>query len=164
MMIKMIMMTNLMMSIMLISMKSPLSSNLIILIQTITLSILTNLINKTSWISFMIFILYVSGLMIIFLYISSIAFNELNINKNFKLIIIKMMIIMMILMNMKKYIIMENFNFQNNYLFEDNIYIINMFNMPNNLMIYFILLILFFMLILVIWLMKNNKGPLRQKF
>lgn len=161
--IKLIFFINLLISITLIYSKSPLKSNLIILFQTILISIIINLINKTSWISFIIFILYVRGLIIIFLYISRIAFNELNINKNFKLLILLTILILLIILKFKSLFIKENFNFENKYIFEDNKYFINIFIIPNNLIIYFIILILFFILILVIWLLKNKKGPLRQK-
>lgn len=144
-------------------MKSPLRANLIILGQSIFLTLIINLINKTSWISFILFILYIGGLIIIFLYISGIAFNELNIIKNYKNIIIKILLIIITTYLIKPLIILENFNFENNYLFEDNFYLINIFILPNNLIIYFILFILFFILILIIWILKNNKGPIRQK-
>nr|AGN73956.1 NADH dehydrogenase subunit 6 [Pterocomma pilosum]AGW80610.1 NADH dehydrogenase subunit 6 [Pterocomma pilosum] len=162
-MFKFILMTNLIMAIMLTMMKSPLSSNLIILIQTMTLTMMINLINKTAWISFMIFILYIGGLMIIFLYISSIAFNELNINKNYKNMIFKLMLIIMMINFFKNSFNMENLNYENKFMYEDNFYFLNMFMLPNNLMIYMIMIILFFMLILIIWLLKINKGPIRQK-
>nr|YP_009236622.1 NADH dehydrogenase subunit 6 [Hormaphis betulae]AMJ17087.1 NADH dehydrogenase subunit 6 [Hormaphis betulae]QNO35887.1 NADH dehydrogenase subunit 6 [Hormaphis betulae] len=164
-MMKLIILTNLILSIYLTTMKSPLKSNLIILLQAISLTLMMNLINKTSWISFMIFILYVGGLMIIFLYISSIAFNEINVNKNnYKSLITKLMLTFMSFMLINHLFNWENQNYENNLNFEDNFYFMNMFMMPNNLMIYFIMLILFFMLILIIWLLKNKKGPIRQKF
>nr|AKM69986.1 NADH dehydrogenase subunit 6 [Takecallis arundinariae] len=161
---KTIIFINLSLSMILTMMKSPLSSNLIILGQSISLTMMINLINKTSWISFMLFILYVGGLMIIFLYISGIAFNELNIIKNYKNMLIKISIMMIMIYLIKPLMILENFHFENNLMFEDNFYLINMFILPNNLIIYFILFILFFMLILIIWILKNNKGPIRQKF
>nr|QBO27209.1 NADH dehydrogenase subunit 6 [Appendiseta robiniae] len=160
---KLIILINLSLSLILTMMKSPLSSNLIILSQSISLTLMINLINKTSWISFMLFILYIGGLMIIFLYISGIAFNELNIIKNYKNLIIKILTISMMIYWIKPISMLENFNFENNFYFEDNFYLINMFILPNNLVIYFILFILFFMLILIIWLLKINKGPIRQK-
>nr|AFI13756.1 NADH dehydrogenase subunit 6 [Diuraphis noxia] len=162
-MLKFIMLTNLIMAITLTMMKSPLSSNLIILIQTLSLTLMINLINKTSWISFMIFILYIGGLMIIFLYISSIAFNELNINKNFKNLIYKLIFIILVLIYFKMSLNLNNMNYENKFMFEDNFYMLNMFILPNNLMMYMIMFILFFMLILIIWMLKINKGPIRQK-
>nr|AKM69975.1 NADH dehydrogenase subunit 6 [Thripsaphis sp. YW-2015] len=161
---KFIIFINLIFSMMLTSMKSPLNSNLIILCQSISLTMMINLINKTSWISFMLFILYIGGLMIIFLYISSIAFNEFNYTKNFKKIIMKLILILLLIFNLSKQFSLENFKFENNFMFEDNFYLINLFMMPNNLIMYFIMFILFFMLILIIWMLKNNKGPIRQKF
>nr|QZR92100.1 NADH dehydrogenase subunit 6 [Uroleucon erigeronensis] len=162
-MLKIILLINLIMAIILTMMKSPISSNLIILIQTMTLTLMINLINKTAWISFMIFILYIGGLMIIFLYISSIAFNELNINKNYKNMIFKILFLSLMLLMFKLSMNIENMNYENKFIFEDNFYLLNMFNMPNNMMIYLIMFILFFMLILIIWMLKINKGPIRQK-
>nr|YP_009400240.1 NADH dehydrogenase subunit 6 [Floraphis choui]ARW70240.1 NADH dehydrogenase subunit 6 [Floraphis choui] len=163
MLIKMILLMNLLSSIIIITLKSPLKSNLMILFQTILLTMMINLINKTSWISFMIFILYIGGLMIIFLYISSISFNEININKNYLNNIFKLILMIIIIYWFKIFMLMENFKFNNNFLFEDNFFMMNMFNSPNNLMMYFIMMILFIMLILIIWMLKFNKGPIRQK-
>nr|YP_010414156.1 NADH dehydrogenase subunit 6 [Acyrthosiphon caraganae]URQ84752.1 NADH dehydrogenase subunit 6 [Acyrthosiphon caraganae] len=162
-MLKLILLTNLIMAIMLTMMKSPISSNLIILIQTMTLTMMINLINKTAWISFMVFILYIGGLMIIFLYISSIAFNELNISKNYKNMIYKIIFMSLTLFYLKLSLNMENMTYENKFMFEDNFYLLNMFTLPNNLLIYMIMFILFFMLILIIWMLKINKGPIRQK-
>nr|YP_009400318.1 NADH dehydrogenase subunit 6 [Floraphis meitanensis]ARW70370.1 NADH dehydrogenase subunit 6 [Floraphis meitanensis] len=163
MLIKMILLMNLLSSIIIITLKSPLKSNLMILFQTILLTMMINLINKTSWISFMIFILYIGGLMIIFLYISSISFNEININKNYLNNIFKLILMIIIIYWFKIFMLMENFKFNNNFLFEDNFFMMNLFNSPNNLMMYFIMMILFIMLILIIWMLKFNKGPIRQK-
>nr|UFY97896.1 NADH dehydrogenase subunit 6 [Hyalopterus amygdali] len=162
-MLKFILLINMTMAILLTMMKSPISSNLIILIQTITLTLMINLITKTAWISLMVFILYIGGLMIIFLYISSIAFNELNISKNYKMMIFKLMSMMILIFYFKLNFNLENFNYENKFNFEDNFNLLNMFMLPNNLMIYLIILILFFMLILIIWMLKINKGPIRQK-
>lgn len=155
-------MLNLLISFLIINIKSPLSSNLIILIQSILLITLINIINKTSWISFIIFILYIGGLIIIFLYISRIAFNEFNIIKNYKNLIIQFSIFIILIFIKYKIPILENFNFENNFIFEDNFFFINIFSNPNNLIIYFIILILFYLLIIIIWILKNNKGPIRQ--
>lgn len=131
--------------------------------QSILLTLIINLIIKTSWISFILFILYIGGLIIIFLYISRIAFNELNINKNYLITLIKLLIIFILFFIINFLFPFEIFNFENNFIYEDNFYIINIFITPNNLIIYFIIIVLFIILILIIWLLKNNKGPIRQK-
>lgn len=157
-------MINLTLALYLTTTKSPLKSNLIILTQTIILTSIINFIRKTSWISFIIFILYVGGLIIIFLYISRIAFNDLNISKNnFKILIFKFTFILLSLLLIQNLINLENFNYENKLIYEDNYFFLNIFIIPNNFIIYFIIIILFFILILIIWLLKNNKGPIRQK-
>nr|AKM70102.1 NADH dehydrogenase subunit 6 [Macropodaphis sp. YW-2015] len=158
-----IFMINLILTKILTMKKPPLSSHLNILDQPMFIIILTNMFNNNSWISYTLFILYVGGLIMSSLHIFSIAFNELNIIKNKKYMLFKNFSKLKIFYFMKNFIILENFKFENKLLFEDNFYLLNMFILPNNMLIYFILIILFFMLILIIWLLKNNKGPIRQK-
>nr|AXI98776.1 NADH dehydrogenase subunit 6 [Pseudoniphargus sp. 2-Canaries] len=59
-------------------MKSPpLFLSMMIISQTINLAIITALFTMSSWFSFMLLMIYLSGMMIIFIYVSSMASNEL---------------------------------------------------------------------------------------
>jgi len=69
----------------------------------------------------------------------------------------------MLIFYLKLNLNLENFNYENKFIFEDNFNLLNIFIIPNNLIIYLIILILFFILILIIWILKINKGPIRQK-
>nr|YP_009513825.1 NADH dehydrogenase subunit 6 [Pseudoniphargus carpalis]AXH38203.1 NADH dehydrogenase subunit 6 [Pseudoniphargus carpalis] len=62
---------------------SPLFLSLLIILQTITLAVIINMITMTSWFSFMLVMIYLSGMMIIFIYVSSMAANELFFPNNF---------------------------------------------------------------------------------
>nr|AXI98659.1 NADH dehydrogenase subunit 6 [Pseudoniphargus multidens] len=64
---------------------SPLFLSLLIILQTITLAIIINMITMTSWFSFMLIMIYLSGMMVIFIYVSSMASNELFFPNNYML-------------------------------------------------------------------------------
>nr|AXI98854.1 NADH dehydrogenase subunit 6 [Pseudoniphargus sp. 1-Azores] len=65
---------------------SPLFLSLLIILQTITLAIIINMITMTSWFSFMLIMIYLSGMMVIFIYVSSMASNELFFPNNYLLV------------------------------------------------------------------------------
>nr|AXI98633.1 NADH dehydrogenase subunit 6 [Pseudoniphargus mercadali] len=67
---------------------SPLFLSVMIIAQTITLALIINSITLTSWFSFMLIMIYLSGMMIIFIYVSSMASNELFYLNNFLLVFI----------------------------------------------------------------------------
>nr|AXI98529.1 NADH dehydrogenase subunit 6 [Pseudoniphargus brevipedunculatus] len=64
---------------------SPLFLSLLIILQTITLAIIINMVTMTSWFSFMLVMIYLSGMMVIFIYVSSMASNELFFPNNYLL-------------------------------------------------------------------------------
>nr|AXI98685.1 NADH dehydrogenase subunit 6 [Pseudoniphargus pityusensis] len=55
---------------------SPLFLSVMIILQTITLALIITLYTMSSWFSFMLLMIYLSGMMIIFIYVSSMASNE----------------------------------------------------------------------------------------
>nr|YP_008081175.1 NADH dehydrogenase subunit 6 [Sogatella furcifera]AGH29096.1 NADH dehydrogenase subunit 6 [Sogatella furcifera]AGH29108.1 NADH dehydrogenase subunit 6 [Sogatella furcifera]QVO59331.1 NADH dehydrogenase subunit 6 [Sogatella furcifera]UXN45377.1 NADH dehydrogenase subunit 6 [Sogatella furcifera]UXN45390.1 NADH dehydrogenase subunit 6 [Sogatella furcifera] len=57
-------------------MKHPISLGSLLMIQSISTSILTIILTKNSWYSMILFITFSSGLMIMFMYMSSISSNE----------------------------------------------------------------------------------------
>nr|AXI98750.1 NADH dehydrogenase subunit 6 [Pseudoniphargus sp. 1-Murcia] len=74
---KFLVLLSLMFSVMFLLSTSPLFLSLMIIAQTISLAFIINTITMTSWFSFMLIMIYLSGMMIIFIYISSMASNEL---------------------------------------------------------------------------------------
>nr|AXI98581.1 NADH dehydrogenase subunit 6 [Pseudoniphargus gomerae] len=64
---------------------SPLFMSLLIILQTMTLAVIINMITMTSWFSFMLVMIYLSGMMVIFIYVSSMASNELFFPNNYLL-------------------------------------------------------------------------------
>nr|QUS64010.1 NADH dehydrogenase subunit 6 [Zoodes fulguratus] len=145
----------------------PLSFSLILLTQTFLISVLTGLMNYNFWFSYILFLVMVGGILILFIYMTSIASNEkfkfsMNLFIFFWMIVLLMLIIQCLIdsyfstMNLFNHDItfMENYNLSmNKYM-----------NFPlANLMILMITYLLI-ALIMVVKITESKQGPLRQKF
>uniref|UniRef100_UPI0030E03B58 NADH dehydrogenase subunit 6 n=1 Tax=Neohirasea hongkongensis TaxID=1461108 RepID=UPI0030E03B58 len=157
---KMLLTMNMLLNMVFLIMKHPLSMGLLIIMQTIIISLITGMIYKTFWFSFILFLMYIGGMMVLFIYMTSLMPNMMfNIsNKN----IIIMMLIMMTMI-----IINKNYNIMNNDMMmttSNNMILTKMYNKPVNLSIIMLASYLLFTMITVFKIMEYNKGPLRMMF
>nr|YP_009441601.1 NADH dehydrogenase subunit 6 [Hylastes brunneus]AOY40147.1 NADH dehydrogenase subunit 6 [Hylastes brunneus] len=152
-----------------LSMNHPLSLGFILLTQTILMSLYSSLLYYNSWFSYILFLVMISGLMIMFIYMTSIASNEKfkmpKIKMNFSLIIFSMMLIMSTLIDYffsspPMLMIMTN---QINLLNLMNSPLTKFFNNPHLFMMLFLMNYLLLTLIIVVKITTLNSGPLRQK-
>nr|APX39310.1 NADH dehydrogenase subunit 6 [Chaetocnema hortensis] len=145
----------------LIFMKHPLSCGLILLIQTIEISLITGMLNYNFWFSYILFLIMIGGLLILFIYMTSIASNE-KFKFNPKTLII---LPIFLIMNINPYykFFMENF-----FMYNENMLMQMSFmkyiNFPSFMLTMIMMIYLFISLILVVKITKFNYGPLRQKF
>nr|QYK19508.1 NADH dehydrogenase subunit 6 [Episcapha opaca] len=147
----------------------PLSLGLILLIQTILISMISGMLYVNYWYSYILFLIMVGGMLIMFLYMTSIASNEKF--KPSNLLIFMLLIMLMITFFMTK---MDMFFFnsltQNSMLLLQNnkiMYILNILkymNLPMMMVTLMIISYLFITLIAVVKIININYGPLRQKF
>nr|WNV22596.1 NADH dehydrogenase subunit 6 [Psylliodes kiesenwetteri] len=147
----------------------PLSCGMTLLIQTILTAILSGMMNYNFWYSYIFFLIMVGGMLILFIYMTSIASNEkFKLNKNLifilsmsLMIIMMMMIIDMFYLNYFLHIQdmkMLNMNFDNKMSFK------KYFNFPNYTFMFMMIIYLFITLIAVVKITNNTYGALRQKF
>nr|YP_009922394.1 NADH dehydrogenase subunit 6 [Coenobita brevimanus]ASS30608.1 NADH dehydrogenase subunit 6 [Coenobita brevimanus]QNA48316.1 NADH dehydrogenase subunit 6 [Coenobita brevimanus]QUL61633.1 NADH dehydrogenase subunit 6 [Coenobita brevimanus] len=54
----------------------PLSTGLVLLIQTVLISITTGLFAKSYWFSYILFLIFLGGMLVLFIYVASLAANE----------------------------------------------------------------------------------------
>nr|YP_010547115.1 NADH dehydrogenase subunit 6 [Nycteribia parvula]UYK51617.1 NADH dehydrogenase subunit 6 [Nycteribia parvula] len=145
--------------------KHPMTMSLILMMQTMMISILSSMMNKNSWFSFILFLIFIGALLILFIYITSLTSNKLF-NFSYKMIIMPILFFLLFIF-MNKSLFKWNFinsdmiNFEMfNYL---NFYeLIMLFNYPSNLLILMIMLYLLFSLISIMKITKFNKGPFRM--
>nr|YP_009434372.1 NADH dehydrogenase subunit 6 [Athetis lepigone]ATE89015.1 NADH dehydrogenase subunit 6 [Athetis lepigone]ATE89028.1 NADH dehydrogenase subunit 6 [Athetis lepigone]ATE89041.1 NADH dehydrogenase subunit 6 [Athetis lepigone]ATE89054.1 NADH dehydrogenase subunit 6 [Athetis lepigone]ATE89067.1 NADH dehydrogenase subunit 6 [Athetis lepigone] len=154
---------------------NPLSMGLMILIQTLLTCLLSGMLIKTYWFSYILFLTFLGGLLVLFIYVSSIASNEMfkpliNIKKMFFFIIFLMLIIIQIMyMNniswMNFSINSDMDNFMNLLLFFNNENKINLSKLYNNQTFLIMLMLVIYLFITLIAIVKITNifyGPIRS--
>nr|ALO77148.1 NADH deshydrogenase subunit 6 [Libnetis granicollis] len=130
--------------------KHPLTMGLLMMNQTIMLALMINYMNENPWFPFIIFIIIVGGLMVLFLYMTSITANK---KFKFSWWLIPTTITPLFI----------NTNYQPNYQIKMlETMLIKYFSMPNCLIMVMIMAFLLITLIAVVKLTKTNFGALRQ--
>nr|YP_009417319.1 NADH dehydrogenase subunit 6 [Acanthoscelides obtectus]ARR75265.1 NADH dehydrogenase subunit 6 [Acanthoscelides obtectus]ATL15485.1 NADH dehydrogenase subunit 6 [Acanthoscelides obtectus] len=157
------------MTIMFMFMKHPLSMGIILLLQTILVTLLTGLMNYNFWFSYIIFLIMIGGMLILFIYMTSIASN-----KKFKLSSLLLLVFFISLTLNFVFQVTDQFlfslpfstmDFYNQNFFINNYLTLNKyFNYPNNMVMYMMIIYLLITLIMTVKITKMNKGPLRQMY
>nr|AYV91145.1 NADH dehydrogenase subunit 6 [Parantica sita]UXD06487.1 NADH dehydrogenase subunit 6 [Parantica sita]WAX37266.1 NADH dehydrogenase subunit 6 [Parantica sita] len=152
----------------------PLSMGLLILIQTLLLCIISGMIINTYWFSYILFLIFLGGLLVLFIYVSSIASNEMfkfiNFNLIFIIFIVILFISIMYNLNLKWLIFFFNdemLNFFSNFMFFNNENKINLSKLYNNNTFYLMLMMIIYLYITLIAVVKITNiffGPLRSNF
>nr|WMQ78029.1 NADH dehydrogenase subunit 6 [Zaranga tukuringra] len=163
-----------MFSINMMFLNNPLSMGLMILIQTLMTCLLTGMMIKTYWFSYILFLTFLGGLLVLFIYVSSISSNELfNISFNMKMMMILFMFTALIIsmMNMNNLWLM---NFSNNMEMNNlfNLFIFNnlenkinlnkLYNTQTFMLMMMMVIYLFITLIAVVKITNIFYGPIRS--
>nr|AML26578.1 NADH dehydrogenase subunit 6 [Staphylinidae sp. BMNH 1274705] len=160
------MMLLIMLSLLIPMLKHPMSMGLTLLIQTINISLITGIMNKNFWYSYILFLIMIGGMIVLFIYMTSIASNEMFkfSNKIFILLasILFILLLMMIMFNLNLNLNMNSFNNMQVYSFELSLN--KFFNYPSNMIMMMMIIYLFITLIAVVKITNIKMGPLRQKF
>lgn len=132
---------------------------IIILIQTILMCVIIWIIIKTRWFSFILFLIFLGGLMVLFVYVVRLAANEkfeLNLEEIKKL---TMWIIIALLVTFLSSFFTKIFEFNSFNLYEQAIIIFS-----GEIMIIILLIIayLLFTLIVAVKISSKYEGPLRR--
>nr|WLR81282.1 NADH dehydrogenase subunit 6 [Dercas lycorias] len=153
--------------------KHPLAMGLFILTQTLFTSLFIGMFLNTYWFSYILFLVFMGGLLVLFIYVASIASNELMNIPMFMKMIIMMIIFMsiMILIFYYKNINLLNLFFNNemnniNSLFfffnENKINLSKLYNKQTYFLTMMLIIYLFITLIVVIKITNIFFGPLRS--
>nr|WRO45023.1 NADH dehydrogenase subunit 6 [Cantharis brunneipennis] len=146
----------------------PLSLGLNLLLQTILIAAITGIMSLNFWISYLLFLVMVGGMLILFMYMTSIASNEkFFFSKN---LMITAIILVSVMTSYILFISLTNFyptknldsiEFLNFSIYEisPNKYFIN----NSKFVLSMLIVYLFITLIAIVNISSNNFGPLRQK-
>nr|APX39658.1 NADH dehydrogenase subunit 6 [Longitarsus parvulus] len=153
---------------MMLMLKHPLTCGLILLIQTILTALMTGMMSLNFWYSYILFLIMIGGMLILFIYMTSIASNEkFKFNKKFLYIYFLFLMIMTLLFLMDPFYT----NFLNmidlNYFpmnLKNQFSMMKYLNYPNYFIMMMMMIYLFITLIAIVKITKFNYGALRQKF
>nr|YP_009560244.1 NADH dehydrogenase subunit 6 [Oxysarcodexia terminalis]QAA79142.1 NADH dehydrogenase subunit 6 [Oxysarcodexia terminalis] len=156
-----------------LNMKHPLAMGLTLLIQTTLICLTSGLMTKTFWFSYILFLVFLGGMLVLFIYVTSLASNEMF-SFSIKLMITAMIMFtlsIMILFFIDKNIIMQYTNMEiksifdmNSYMMENSLSLNKLYNYPTNLLTIMLMNYLLITLIAVVKITKLFKGPLRPMF
>nr|AWN56419.1 NADH dehydrogenase subunit 6 [Strongygaster brasiliensis] len=158
---------------MFLNMKHPLSMGLTLLIQTMLISTMTGLTSKSFWFSYILFLVFLGGMLVLFLYVTSLASNEMFSfsNKLFLMMMLILMSNMSMLYFIDKNLLMQFKNLEMNsikmletYFLENSLSLNKLYNYPNNLFTILLMIYLLISLIVVIKITNLFQGPLRPMF
>nr|YP_010713167.1 NADH dehydrogenase subunit 6 [Thaumatomyia glabra]WDA94059.1 NADH dehydrogenase subunit 6 [Thaumatomyia glabra] len=151
----------------------PLAMGLTLLIQTIFICILTGLITKTFWFSYVLFLIFLGGMLVLFIYVTSLASNEMFSFSTklitYSVILITINSLIILFMNDFSYFNINIFNNEMNSL-TDNVMLLKentlslnkLYNYPTNMITILLMNYLLITLIAIVKITKLFYGPLRM--
>nr|YP_010936438.1 NADH dehydrogenase subunit 6 [Agetocera filicornis]WKW54891.1 NADH dehydrogenase subunit 6 [Agetocera filicornis] len=152
---------------MFVFMNHPLSCGLILLIQTMLIALMSGMMNLNNWFSYILFLVMIGGMLILFIYMTSIASNE-KFKFNSKLLMLMILTFIssinlsfidsMYLNKMTQIIEIKNQNYMNMEYLSMNKYL----NFPNNLIMIMMIMYLLITLIAIVKITNLSNGSLRQ--
>nr|QLY90250.1 NADH dehydrogenase subunit 6 [Fannia armata] len=155
------------------NMKHPLAMGLTLLIQTTFVCLTSGLMTKTFWFSYILFLVFLGGMLVLFIYVTSLASNEMF-SFSIKLLFISFSIFMTMMITlffMDKNLLLNYSNMEiqstsnlNSYLTESSLSLNKLYNYPTNLLTILLMNYLLITLIAVVKITNLFKGPLRPMF
>nr|YP_009759751.1 NADH dehydrogenase subunit 6 [Phauda flammans]QIQ56362.1 NADH dehydrogenase subunit 6 [Phauda flammans] len=158
-------------SILMFFLNHPMSIGLMILIQTFLTCLLSSMMIKTYWFSYILFLTFLGGLLVLFIYISSIASNEMfKISSIMILFFFMLFLISMFLSFFFNNLTWMNFfnsdmELMNNFLFfnnENKINLSKLYNQQTHFLMIMLMIYLFITLVAVVKIINIFYGPIRS--
>nr|YP_009667325.1 NADH dehydrogenase subunit 6 [Oxya japonica]ASC44539.1 NADH dehydrogenase subunit 6 [Oxya japonica] len=154
-----------------IKLSHPMSVMLFIIFQTLLIGLLTGTIMESFWLSYILFLTFLGGMLVLFIYITSIASNEMFQLKSITIISTSIMWIItmitfivfdkMAFLDWFKNSEMMNVNMSINFQ-EMTLSLLKLYNNPTFIITMMMMIYLFLALIAVVKITNINQGPIRK--
>nr|YP_010564764.1 NADH dehydrogenase subunit 6 [Graptomyza semicircularia]UZA61167.1 NADH dehydrogenase subunit 6 [Graptomyza semicircularia] len=164
--------STIMFSFIFLQMNHPLTMGLLLLIQTIIICLITGLMTKSFWFSYILFLIFIGGMLILFIYVTALASNEMfSISMNMMIwtVILFLTILIYFLFIDKLTLIynsmnieMTNINNINSYIQENSLNLNKLYNYPTNMITILLINYLLITLIATVKITKLFYGPIRS--
>nr|AVN68285.1 NADH dehydrogenase subunit 6 [Rhyparobia grandis] len=151
-------------SIIFTQMNHPLAMGLTLLIQTMMIVLITGMMSQSFWFSYILFLIFLGGMLVLFIYVTSLASNEMF-TLSTHLTIMMIMLTPLLIYTFNEFYSMKSqeslmFNFILNS--QLNLPLIKLYNLPTNIITIILASYLFLTLIAVVKITNIFMGPLRQ--
>nr|YP_010631644.1 NADH dehydrogenase subunit 6 [Propomacrus davidi]WBP61422.1 NADH dehydrogenase subunit 6 [Propomacrus davidi] len=164
-MMKLLMIITLINSITILILTHPLSMGFVLLGQTITITLTIGFFNYNYWFSYILFLILIGGMLILFIYMTSVASNEkFKYSMKTKMILFITSLTALPIMLIDSYlsslstINLETFNNCTNFTLSLNKFL----NPPSNMIMYMMIIYLLITLIAIVKITSFKTGPLRH--
>nr|QTH79144.1 NADH dehydrogenase subunit 6 [Taxoblenus sinicus] len=170
-MMKILMIISFINTILFYSMKTPLSMGLILLIQTLNITLISGKMSLNFWFSYILFLIMLGGMLILFIYVSSLSSNQKFIlNKNYMIMNLMLLLIFILMifstklnlsmnLEMKKLMDLE---IDQNFMLKMSLN--KLYNNPTNQIMIMLMNYLLLTLFIVVKITNINMGSLRKSF
>nr|APX40678.1 NADH dehydrogenase subunit 6 [Cryptocephalus aureolus] len=151
-------------------MNHPLTLGFVLLSQTMMIALMTGLMSLNFWSSYIIFLVMIGGMLILFIYMTSIASNEKFKFSLNTLLYTTIAVLMGFFTSLfiDKFLISQKFKMIETFSIQENIdpqFFLNKFiNFPHNMMYLMMVIYLLITLIAVVKITSKTKGTLRKNF
>nr|UXX49962.1 NADH dehydrogenase subunit 6 [Chrysotus sp.] len=155
-----------------IQMNHPLAMGLMLLIQTMFICLITGIVSKSFWFSYVLFLVFLGGMLVLFIYVTSLASNEMfSMSMKTTMFCLFFMIITIMASFMLDPILINSFHENNemselmnytNMIKENNMMLNKIYNFPTNYMTLILINYLLITLIAIVKITNVFYGPLRQ--
>nr|WEV93746.1 NADH dehydrogenase subunit 6 [Bryodema gebleri] len=154
-----------------IKMNHPMLLMITIIIQTLLIGVVMGSMMESFWLSYILFLTFIGGMMVLFIYITSISSNEMfNIKSTSMISITIMMLITMIMIYSTEKIMFteiikntETMNMKYTMNFQEmTMSLMKMYNNPTLIITIMMMIYLFIALLAVVKINNINQGPIRK--
>nr|YP_009740872.1 NADH dehydrogenase subunit 6 [Bryodemella tuberculata diluta]QID03847.1 NADH dehydrogenase subunit 6 [Angaracris barabensis]QID03886.1 NADH dehydrogenase subunit 6 [Bryodemella tuberculata diluta] len=154
-----------------IKMNHPMLLMIMIIIQTLLIGVVMGSMMESFWLSYILFLTFIGGMMVLFIYITSISSNEMfNIKSTSMIFITIMMLITMIVIYSTEKIMFteiikntETMNMKYTMNFKEmTMSLMKMYNNPTLIITIMMMIYLFITLLAVVKINNINQGPIRK--
>lgn len=141
----------------------PLSIGLIVLLQTIIISILRGFISQRFWFSYVLFLVFLGGILILFIYVTSLASNEIFYLST-KISLLTLILLSILFTINEPNILVNNIEIITERIINNDIInqLIKLYNRSTGRITIMLAIYLFLTLIAVVKITSVSRGPLRK--
>nr|UQJ75115.1 NADH dehydrogenase subunit 6 [Neotermes sp.] len=153
------------MSAMFTQMTHPLAMGLVLLLQTMMTCLISGLMHQSFWFQYILFMVFVGGMLVLFIYMASLASNEMfSLSMKMMMMAAAMIMMMSMIKDQTTTNSKETSMYNLTVTSSDEIILMtsSLYNQPNGMMTILMAMYLLMTLIVVVKVTNVSSGPLRQ--